>query len=82
MGAPLAGELAMSAYISFPTFNPDARDELKSSADELVNALWAGYQHASEFFRANPTPENWRTLVRSHACWRVAFMAEDVGDQP
>ena len=68
----------MSTNVSYPTFNPaDARDELKSSADELLSALWTGYQHASEFFRANPTTERWRELVRAHALYRVAFLAEE-----
>ncbi len=67
----------MTAHVLHPTFDGDARHELKASADELIDALWTGYQHASDFFRANPTPKTWRTLVRAHALYRVAFMAED-----
>ena len=51
----------------------------KASADELLGALWIGYTHASEFYRANPTTESWRALVRAHAVWHVAFRAEDDG---
>ncbi len=69
----------MSAHVSYPTFDLGARDELQASADELIGALWTGYQHASDFFRANPTPKTWRTLVRAHALYRVAFLAEDGG---
>ena len=72
----------MPAHVVHPTFDPDARSELKASADELLGALWTGYQHASEFFRANPTTERWRELVRAHALYRVAFLAEDDGGQP
>ena len=64
------------AEVLHPTFDPEARCELQASADELLNALWTGYQHTSEFFRANPTSETWRTLVRAHALYRVAFLAE------
>ncbi len=70
------------AQVLHPTFDPDARDQIRASADELLGALWTGYAHASEFYRANPTTERWRELVRAHACWRVAHMAEDDGDQP
>ena len=72
----------MTAHISYPTFDLSARDELKASADELLGALWTGYTHSSEFYRANPTTQRWRELVRAHALYRVAFMAEDDGDQP
>ena len=72
---------AMSAQVLRPTFDADARRELQASADELISALWTGYQHASDFFRANPTPETWRALVKAHTCWRIAFMAEDGGKQ-
>ena len=72
----------MPAHVVHPTFNPDGRRELKASADELLGALWTGYTHASEFYRANPTTERWRTLVRAHACWKVAFRAEEDGDEP
>ncbi len=73
---------AMSADVHHLTFDPDARRGLKSSADELLGALWTGYTHASEFYRANPTTERWRTLVRAHALYQVAFMAEEGKVQP
>ena len=69
----------MTAHVLHPTFNPDARDQVRASADELLGALWTGYRHASGFFMANPTTESWRALVRAHAVWRVAFLAEDDG---
>ena len=72
---------AVTAHLLHPTFDPEARRELKSSADELLGALWIGYQHASDFFRANPTREHWRELVRAHALYQVAFLAEDDGGQ-
>ncbi len=64
-----------------PTF-PDARDQIRASADELLGALWIGYTHASEFYRANPTTERWRTLVKAYALYRIAFRAEDDGGRP
>ena len=72
----------MTPPIHYATFNPDARHELRASADELMDALWVGYRYASEFYRANPTAEAWRALVRAHAVWRVAFMAGDGEVQP
>ena len=72
----------MSAQVLRPTFDTDAQRELQVSADELVGALWTGYTHASEFYRANLTTESWRALVRAHAVWRVAFLAEDSVAQP
>ena len=80
MGTPL-GPSAVMAQVLHPTFDPDTRRELKASADELLGALWIGYQHASDFFRANPTPENWRTLVRARTLYQVAFLAEE-SDKP
>ena len=70
------------AEVLHATFDPEARRQLKASADELLNALWTGYGHASDLFRANPTTETWRALVRSHTCWRVAFLAEEDAAQP
>ena len=70
------------AKVLRPTFNPDARDQIRASADELLGALWTGYGHASGFFRANPTTVSWRELVRAHACWNVAFSAEADGGRP
>ena len=72
---------AMTAEVLHPTFAPGFRVELQTSADELLGALWTGYTHASEFYRANPTTERWRELVRAHACWKVAFLAEGDGGQ-
>ena len=72
----------MTAEVLHPTFDAEARHELKASADELLGALWTGYTHASEFYRANPTTERWCELVRAHALYRVAFMAEEDGGQP
>ena len=69
----------MSADILYPAF-PLEGDELRTSAEELLEALWVGYRHASSFFMANPTPQGWRAFVRAHAAWRVAFLAEE--DQP
>ena len=71
----------MSAQVLRPTFNANARRKLQASADELLGALWTGYTHASDFFRANPTPNTWRALVRAHALYRAAFLAEDDGRQ-
>ena len=73
---------ALMAKVLRPTFDPDARRELQASADELLGALWTGYTHASEFYRANPTMERWRDLVRAHTCWKVAHLAEEDGGQP
>ncbi len=72
----------MTAHLLHPTFDPDARRELQTSADELLGALWTSYTHASEFFRANPTTERWRTLVKAYALYRIAFRAEDDGGRP
>ena len=47
----------MTPPIHYATFNPDAQDELRASSDELLDALWVGYKHASNFFMANPTSE-------------------------
>ncbi len=67
----------MTPPIQYATFNPDAQDELRASSDELLDALWVGYKHASSFFMTNPTSEAWRTFVRAHAAWKVAFLAEE-----
>ena len=67
----------MSAHIFFPTINRDARDQFRASGDELLNGLLRNYQHSAEFYRANPTPRNWRALVQAHTAWRVAFLAEE-----
>ena len=72
----------MSADILHPTFPREGRDELRASANELLSAFWVGYTHASGFFMANPTTESWRQLVRAHACWKVAFRAEEDGGRP
>ncbi len=72
----------MTAHVLHATFDAESRRELQASADELLGALWTGYTHASDFFRANPTPKTWRTLVRAHALYRVAFLAEDNRDEP
>ena len=72
----------MSADVLHLTSEPDAQRELQASADELLGALWTGYAHAAEFYRANPTTERWRELVRAYACWKVAFLAEEDGGQP
>ncbi len=69
--------VAMNGHIFYPTVNPDARREFKESADELLGALLSGRNQAAEFFRANPTQENWRAWVRAQAAWRVAFLAEE-----
>ena len=61
------------------TFPHEGRDELQASADELLSALWVGYTHASDFYRANPTTERWRTLIKAHALYQIAFLAEDDG---
>ena len=58
------------------TINPDARREIKASANELLDALWTGRNQAAEFYRANPTPENWRSWVRAYTAWQVAYLAE------
>ncbi len=67
----------MSAHIFFPTISLDARDQFRASADELLNGLLGNYRHTAEFYRANPTPQNWRVLVQAHTAWRVAFLAEE-----
>ncbi len=67
----------MSARIFFPTINPDARDQFRASAGELLNGLLGNYRHTAESYRANPTPQNWRALVQAHTAWRVAFRAEE-----
>ncbi len=67
----------MSAQIFFPTVNLDARDQFRASADELLIGLLENYRHSAEFYRANPTPHNWRALVQAHTAWRVAFLAEE-----
>ncbi len=72
----------MSAHIFFPTINPDARDQFRASADELLNGLLGNYRHSAELFRANPTEDNWRALVQAHTAWRVAFLAEEDGERP
>ncbi len=65
----------MSARIFFPTISRDAQDQFRNSADELVEALDTTRRHAAEFFMANPTTEAWHAWVRTHAAWRVAFLA-------
>ncbi len=67
----------MSAHIFFPAINPNARDQFRASADELLTGLLGNYRHTAEFYRANPTPQNWHALVQAHAAWRVAFLAEE-----
>ena len=71
----LALVAAMTAPIHYATFSRGARNEFRTSANELMDALWAGYKHASGFFMANPTTEAWHALVRATA-WRVAFLVE------
>ncbi len=70
----------MTAEIFFPTINPDAQNQFRASADELLDGLLGNYRHSAEFFRANPTEDNWRALVQAHAAWRVAFLAEEDGE--
>ena len=65
---------------TYPTVNPEARDAFRKSCDELLGALFTGYKRASSLYDANPTPENWEGMVRSHAKWGVAFRAEEVRD--
>ena len=72
----------MSVPIFFPTINLDARDQFRASADELLNGLLGNYQHTAEFYRANPTPQNWRAFVHAHTAWRVAFLADEDGKRP
>ena len=81
MGAAVVG-CAVSADILYPTFPHEGHDALHASADELCQALFANYRHTSDFFMANPTPQRWRAFVRAHACWKVAFLAEDDGGRP
>ncbi len=81
MGVEVVG-CALSADVLHLTSEPEGRVQIRASADELLGALWAGYTHASEFYRANPTTERWRELVRAHACWKVAFLAEEDGGRP
>ena len=69
----------MSAHIFFPTINPNAQDQFRASADELLNGLLGTYRHSAEFYRANPTPRSWRALDQAHTAWRVAFLAEEDG---
>ena len=69
----------MSAGIFFPTICPDAQEQFRASADELLNGLFENYRHTAEFYRANPTSQNWRAIVQAHTAWRVAFLAEDDG---
>ena len=69
------------ADILYPTFPNEGHGDLRASADELREALFANYRHTSSFFMANPTPQRWRAFVRAHAAWKVAFLAEDEGGQ-
>ena len=56
--------------------DPTAQRTFKLSADELLDGLLTGYKHAVQNFRANPTPDRWRTLYRARTLWRVAYMSE------
>ena len=71
----------MSKLLRFPCVEPEAQDQFKASAQELLDGLWTGYTRTAEDYQANPTPAIWRDLVRAHAVWTVAFAAEDGDDQ-
>ena len=59
-----------------------SRNKAQGAANELLFGLLGNYRHSAEFYRANPTPQNWRALVHAHTAWRVAFLAEEDGGRP
>ena len=60
-----------------PTICPEAIQEHEASAEELLDGLLAGMEHAANTFRQYPTPDNWLAWIQAHAAWRVAFLAEE-----
>ena len=61
----------------YPLVNPEARAEFRTSAEELLEGLRFGVNHASDMFRANPTRHNWQAWIHAHAAYRVALHAEE-----
>ena len=63
----------MSSSPPFPVYS---KQELDESASAMINALWTGFMDANGLFKTNPTPENWRTMIRALTMFRIAFVAE------
>ena len=69
--------VVMKLAAVYPVVSPDARTEFRVSAEELLEGLRFGANHAADMFRANPTHHNWLAWIQAHAAWRVALKAEE-----
>ncbi len=69
--------VVMKLAAVYPVVSPDARTEFRVSAEELLEGLRFGANHAADMFRANPTRHNWKAWLHAHAAYRVAIQAEE-----